>query len=163
MMREQSLRGALWLREENNYIESNQILNQLANTYPEDAYIHYQCAWSYDALGEEAKAVPHYEKALQGGLDASDLENAYLGLGSTYRALGDYQSSKRVFVEALNHFPENHALKSFYAMTLYNIGESHDAVQLLLKTLVATTTNDEIRKYKKTLAFYADHLDDKWS
>lgn len=163
MTQEREIKRALALRVEKNYIESNKLLTQLVVAYPEDAYIQYQCAWSYDVLGEEAKAVPHYEAAIRGPLEPGDLQNAYLGLGSTYRSLGDYDNSKRVFVEGMQHFPDNQALKTFYALTLYNLGESHDAVQLLLKTLLATTGNEQIKSYEKALDFYADHLDDKWS
>lgn len=163
MTHEREIKRALALREEKNYIESNTLLKKLADLYPDDAYIQYQCAWSYDVLGEEAKAVPHYEAAIRGELEPGDLQNAYLGLGSTYRALGDYENSKRVFVEGIQHFPDDQALKTFYSLTLYNLGGSHDAVQMLLKALLATTGDPQIKSYEKALDFYADHLDDKWS
>lgn len=163
MTKNELLKKVLQLRSEKKLEESNSLMKNLAEQFPQDAYIQYQCAWSYDVLGEEAKAVPHYEAALKGNLEPDDLKSAYLGLGSTYRALGDYQNSKRVFEEGMKRFPKQQALKTFYALTLYNLGEAHDAVQLLLKTLVATTADSEILSYEKALAFYADHLDETWT
>lgn len=56
---------------------------KLVELYPEDPVVQYQCAWSFDILGKEAKAVPHYKKAIKEGLNGKDLEGAFLGLGST--------------------------------------------------------------------------------
>lgn len=157
------LNQAIQLRSEQKLTESNLLLHQLASEFPEDAYIQYQCAWSFDCLGEETKAVPHYEAAIKGDLKDQDLQSAYLGLGSTYRALGDYENSKRIFVEGTTKFPENHALKAFYAMTLYNLNEHNKAMRLLLKTLIETTKDEDIKSYEKALTFYADHLDETWN
>lgn len=77
------LAHALDLRKQKKYIEVNQILLGLVKEKPEDAYLNYQCAWSFDNLGEENAAIYYYEKATQGDLTRNDLENAYLGLGST--------------------------------------------------------------------------------
>ncbi|MFC4356261.1 tetratricopeptide repeat protein [Chryseomicrobium palamuruense] len=153
---------AIALRAEKKYEESNELLKHLADTNLTDAYIQYQCAWSYDVLGEEAKAVPHYEAAIQGGLQEDDLQRAYLGLGSTYRALGEYQDSERIFEEALTKFPNHQALSTFYAMTLYNLGQHNQAIQLLLKTLIDTTSDQGVKDYAPALSFYAEHLDETW-
>ena len=85
------LSEAIELRALAKHEESNKLLQELAAHYPNDSYIQYQCAWSYDVLGLESQAVPHYVAAIQGNLDAADLQSAYLGLGSTYRALGEYE------------------------------------------------------------------------
>lgn len=49
---------ALKLREEGKNKESNQLLIKLAEAFPTEAILQYQCAWSFDVLGEEAKAAP---------------------------------------------------------------------------------------------------------
>lgn len=84
-MMESKLKQAEALRKNRSYQESNDILMDLIKDYPDHALIHYQYAWSFDLLGEEAKAVPFYEKAIQLGLFSQELEGALLGLGSTYR------------------------------------------------------------------------------
>ena len=163
MVNEEELNLALQLRKENNLLQSNQIFIKLAKDNPLNAYIQYQCAWSYDRLGEEAKAVPYYEKAIQGGLAEEDLQSAYLGLGSTFRALGEYEKSKAVLTKAIELFPNNEALRVFYAMTLYNLNEQQSAMELLLKCIVNTSSDAEVQKYKRAIEFYADKLDETWN
>jgi tetratricopeptide (TPR) repeat protein len=162
MLKEAKLNLALQLRDELHLHESNQLLIKLAEEYPQNAYIHYQCAWSFDRLGEEAKAVPYYEKAIHGDLAEEDLQNAYLGLGSTFRALGEYEKSRAVLVKAIEAFPNNEALRVFYAMTLYNLKEYQSAMELVLKCIVSTSDVKEIQKYKKAIEFYSDKLDEAW-
>ena len=53
-------------------------------------------------------------------------------------------------------------MKVFYAMTLYNLQEHRQAMEVLLKTITDGTNNDDIKRYKKAIAFYAEHLDDIW-
>ncbi|MDF9758980.1 tetratricopeptide (TPR) repeat protein [Peribacillus simplex] len=89
----ESLERALILRGKKEFKKSNQLLMDLAKQNPEDAVIQYQCAWSLDILGLEVKAVPHYEAALKLGLPDEDAKGAYLGLGSTYRTIGEYEKS----------------------------------------------------------------------
>lgn len=162
MLKDAKLNLALQLRREQHLHESNQLLVKLAEQNPQNAYINYQCAWSFDSLGEEAKAVPYYEKAIQGDLAEEDLQNAYLGLGSTFRALGEYEKSKEVLTKAIEIFPNNEALRVFYAMTLYNLNDYQAAMELLLKCIVQTSADTEVQKYKRAIEFYSDKLDETW-
>ncbi len=156
------LETAIRLREEGKLKESNEILTNLVKEYPNDAMVNYQCAWSFDVLGLEINAVPYYEKAILIGLDDEDLQSAFLGLGSTYRTLGQYEKSKEVFEKALFRFPENRAIKVFYAMTLYNLKEHSKAMEILLCNLIQTSLDGNIKKYKKAIEFYSDKLDETW-
>jgi tetratricopeptide (TPR) repeat protein len=156
------LETAIRLREEGKLKESNEILTNLVKEYPNDAMVNYQCAWSFDVLGLEINAVPYYEKAILIGLDDEDLQSAFLGLGSTYRTLGQYEKSKEVFEKALFKFPENRAIKVFYAMTLYNLKEHSKAMEILLCNLTQTSLDGNIKKYKKAIEFYSDKLDRIW-
>lgn len=157
-----NLNKAILLRSEGKLTESNEILKGLAKDDPENAEINYQCAWSFDVLGKEAEAVPYYEKALQLGLNDEDTVGAIIGLGSTYRTLGNYQKSQTIFESGLGCFPENNALKTFYAMTLYNLGENVKAMEILLTCLVQTTKDPDIKSYERAIAFYSDKLDKTW-
>ncbi|MCA1031274.1 tetratricopeptide repeat protein [Bacillus timonensis] len=160
-MEEQLLR-AIELRKVEAYEESNQLLRKLVMEQPNDPFIHYQCAWSYDVMGEESKAVPFYEKAIQLGLSGSDLEGALLGLGSTYRTLEEYEKSKKTLMKGMELFPQNNAIKVFYAMTLYNSKEHESAMEVLLTCLTETTNDKEILRYKKAIDFYRSRLDEVW-
>lgn len=156
------LEKAIDLRNRGHHIESNELLMRLAEEFPNNALINYQCAWSLDILGEEAKAVSFYENAIRIGLPHADLEGALLGLGSTYRTLGDYKKSKSTLQKGIELFPDNRAMQTFYSMTLYNLNEHTKAMELLLKCLIETTKDPEISSYKKAIEFYSDKLDKVW-
>lgn len=126
---------ALSLKKVDKLEESNNMLLKIWDKYPENAYLNYQIAWSYDLLGKETNAIPFYEKAINQGLEELDLQEAYLGLESTYRVTGDYEKSYELFKLALKEFPENKALKVFYSMTLYNLNHHEETTKILLQLL----------------------------
>ncbi|MBD8071564.1 tetratricopeptide repeat protein [Bacillus sp. PS06] len=159
---ENELKKAIDLRKNGSYLESNELLLKLVEQFPHHASLNYQCAWSFDLLGEEAKAVPFYENAIKIGLPQTELEGAYVGLGSTYRTLGEYEKSKITFLKGLESFPSNRALQTFYAMTLYNLNDHSKAMELLLNCLIETTNDEKIKSYKKAIEFYSDKLDEVW-
>ena len=159
---EKELEKAIDLRKIGKYTESNQLLLKLVQKFPNNATINYQCAWSFDILGEERNAVPYYENAIELGLSFGELEGALIGLGSTYRTLGEYEKSKQIFIKGIETFPDNKAIQTFYSMTLYNLGEHSKAIELLLKCLIETTTDPQIIRYKKAIEFYSDKLDEIW-
>ncbi|MCM3600884.1 tetratricopeptide repeat protein [Robertmurraya korlensis] len=156
------LTEAIELRKVGELKKSNQILLKLAEEYPENPVISYQCAWSFDVMGEEAKAVPYYETAIEKGLSGADLEESYIGLGSTYRTLGEYEKSKDIFLKGSSIFPNSQAMRVFYSMTLYNLQKHTVAMENLLKCLIETTEDKEILRYKRAIGFYADKLDQVW-
>lgn len=161
-MAEETLKKALLLRQEGELKESNQLLVNLVEQAPDDANLQYQVAWSFDLLGEETKAVPHYQQAIELGLEDEDQQGAIIGLGSTYRTLGRYDEARKLLEDGLSQFPANGAMKIFYAMTLYNLQNHRQAIEILLKTVAEETANEDIRNYKKAIMFYAEHLDEVW-
>ncbi|MFE3574852.1 tetratricopeptide repeat protein [Lysinibacillus sp. NPDC059133] len=156
------LQHIITLRENGRLEEANQLMVALVQEKPENAYYQFQCAWTYDSLGKEKEAIPHYEKAIQLGLKPEILLDAYLGLGSTYRTLGQYEQAKRIFEQAISEFPEAEHLKVFYAITLYNLGEHSMAMETLLNTIIHTTNHEGIKDYRKAIKFYSDKLDRTW-
>ncbi len=110
----------------------------------------------------EREAVPYYEAALQQGLTGEDRPDALLGLGSTYRTLGRYVDSEQLLRRAIAEYPQRRELKVFYAMTLYNLGQSSEAVGLLIEQLADTSSDAGITQYSKALHFYSDKLDQVW-
>jgi len=159
---QKELDTAIDLRRSGKLEESSELLARLVQEFPDHAIINYQYACSLDLLGEEKKAVPLYEKAVDLGLPPQEMRKAILGLGSSYRALGEYEKSKAVFQKGIELFPENRAIQVFFSMTLYNLQEHRRAMELLLKCLIETTRDHEIMGYKKAIAFYADRLDETW-
>lgn len=156
------LKKAIQLREEGKFKDSNAVLTDLVKDYPGNAEIQYQCAWSFDVMGEERCAIPYYEAAISLGLPEEDLRGAVLGLGSTYRTLGEYEKSKEVFRKGMELFPADRAIQVFYAMTLYNLKQFHEAMQLLMINLIETTGDQNVKQYEKAIKLYSEDLDRKW-
>jgi tetratricopeptide (TPR) repeat protein len=148
------------LRSEGSFERTIAYLNGLLSENQNDPMVHYQIAWTHDALGKEADAAPAYEKAISLGLSGEALEGAYLGLGSTYRCLGDYINSERVLKKGMSLFPENAALRVFYALTHFNLKNYSNAVKLLMKELVRTSADEKIKSYGRALLFYSDKLNE---
>lgn len=160
---EGKLLKAIQFRKDNKPDEAIIILLELLKTNPNDPTINYQMAWTCDFMGKESEAVPFYEKAISNGLSGDDRKGAMLGLGSTYRCLGEYQKSLKVFDQAINEFEGDRSLRVFRALTLHNLGKSEDAVGQLLIQLLDTTSDHSIKAYDKALRFYSDKLSEKWT
>lgn len=128
----------------------------------ESAQLHYHLAWTYDTLGLEKEAVPYYEAALTGELSEEDRAGALLGLGSTYRTLGEYESSEKIFEIGVHEFPERREFQVFMAMVQYNLKEHKQAMKLLLQEIAEHSSNPGVQRYKRAIAFYADKLDERW-
>ncbi|QEV16512.1 tetratricopeptide repeat protein [Streptomyces alboniger] len=158
--RDQVLGEAVRLREAGRREEARERLVALSARFPQDTEVAYQTAWVHDTLGLEAEAVPYYERALAGpGLSADDRRGALLGLGSTYRILGRYEEAVATLGDAAAEFPDDGALRTFLAMALYNTGRTHDAMEMLLTLLAATSKDPGIAGYRPAIEEYAKDLD----
>ena len=148
------------LRKTGQYDKAKEIVHQYVEIAPNDPTVLYQMAWCHDSLGEEHAAVPYYEQALALGLAGEDRLQAYIGLGSTYRVIGQFEEASDVSHRALLEFPESYALQAFLAMTEYNLGQADQAVGRLLKTLATTSSDASIQTFDRAIRYYADHLDE---
>ena len=156
------LASAVKLRESEKHEAARQILLELHSEFPEDPQVNYRCAWIHDLLGLEREAIPFYEKAIQTGLSGDDLKSALLGIGSTYRCIGEYHKSINIFQHALTLFPSCHEFKVFLAMAYYNIEEHSNAMQLLLNSLAETSKDEGVIRYQRAIRFYSDKLNETW-
>jgi tetratricopeptide (TPR) repeat protein len=135
----------------------------LVAEHPGDAELQYQAACVHDQLGREAEAVPFYEAALALGLPDESLRGAYLGLGSTFRTLGQYRQAEATLQAGLAHFPDAAELKTFLAMTLHNLGKSRQAVELLLTVVADTSADAHVAAYRDAIRFYARDIERTWT
>ncbi|MDZ5472011.1 tetratricopeptide repeat protein [Bacillus sp. 31A1R] len=154
--------SAVKLMEENNYKEAKELLLDLIVENSEDYLINFYCAEAHDGLGLEREAIPFYQKALENGMEGELKEKAFVQLGSSLRCIGEYDHALVIFKEGLKEFPNNHALKVFLSMTLYNIGEYKESVENLLETIIESSSDKWINTYKRALSFYAKNIDEKW-
>ncbi|GGH26864.1 tetratricopeptide repeat protein [Paenibacillus segetis] len=156
------LQRAIQLRESGQFEEAQTLLLHLLDQDPLNPLLWYQCAWVHDAMGLEREAVPFYIKSLELGLQGEERQGAFLGLGSTYRTLGLYEESNRIFEEAIRQFPKHKEFLIFYAMVQYNLKEYSKAMEILLQQIAETSNDTGIQSYKKAILYYADKLDEQW-
>lgn len=175
-MERERLAEAIRLREMGRAQQDQAILEQarallldLLAADPGEADISYQLAIVHDNLGLEREAIPYYLQTLSQGLSGSDTathlmkrERAFLGLGSTYRGLGEYPQAEATLREGLGEFPESRALQVFLAMTLYNTKQYREAMELALTNLAETTADEALQYYRRGIVYYAQHLDETW-
>lgn len=151
------------LRKEGKLDEAIHLAKELVSQEPADPIAHYQCAWCHDSAGLEKEAVPYYEKAIELGLTPEDdLPGALLGLGSTYRTLGQYEQAAKTLATGMHKFPEDRSFPVFLSMAYYNLGRHHEAMTLLLQNLAETSSDPAISAYQKAILFYANDLDKTW-
>ncbi|WP_422092099.1 tetratricopeptide repeat protein [Tenacibaculum ovolyticum] len=155
----EKLNKAIELRSQKNYSNSEKIFIELINDYPKNAKIYYHYAWLCDNMEREIEARPKYEKALELGLNGEDLKGCYLGLGSTYRCIGEYEKSITLFNIAIKKFPLNNEYKVFKAMALYNVENHQEAMNLLLNVVAKTSIDKGIQEYQKAIEYYSDKLE----
>lgn len=156
------LAQAIEHRTAKRYDEAKVLFAELHAENPDDPLVNYHYAWLHDSLGEEAAAVPFYEKAIERGLPDTELQGAMLGLGSTYRTLGEYQKSVDMLRRGMFRFPEAGEFPVFLAMALYNTKNHAEAMELLLRVIADTADDDGIQNFQRAILFYADKLDKVW-
>lgn len=162
-MTAQELDAAILHRKNGDFDAAHAILTRLLADAPDDPILNYHMAWLCDSQGKESDAVPYYERAIRSGLSGEDLRGAMLGLGSTYRCLGEYEKSVNLLREGMNRFPDAREFPTFLAMALYNTGQHHEAMGLLLRTLAETTSDDMLKQFSGAILFYHDKLDETWT
>lgn len=151
------------LRKEGKLAEAITLAKKLVADEPNSPIAHYQCAWCHDSAGLEREAVPYYEKAIELGLaPEDDLAGALLGLGSTYRTLGQYEKAAATLAKGMQQFPTDRSFPVFLSMACYNLGRHHEAMTLLLQNLAETSSDPTISAYQKAILFYANDLDKTW-
>ena len=150
------------LRRQGKHEEARALAVELVAKAPGDAELQYETACVHDYLGREADAVAFYVSALAGELPAESLRGAFVGLGSTYRALGRYREAKTTLLEGLARFPEAKDIKVFLAMSLHNLGENKQAIESLLLMLAETSSDEAIRAYREAIQLYAKDIEKVW-
>ncbi len=139
----------------------NQLLPRLQDLdarHPNVAEIAYQIAWTCDTLGRHEQALTNYERAVALGLPPNELANAFVGLGSTLRALGHLERSAEVLRTAKLQFPDNREFDIFLALTLHEQGRHADALRLVLETLGETTDDPGLTAYGRAIRHAAAQL-----
>lgn len=160
------LAEAIQLRERGRANQDLEILEQARTILldlaaaAENAEITFQLAVCHDNMGRSPEAVPYYVQALSQGLSDASQERCLLGLGSTYRSMGEYQKAEETLRRGVKEFPNNRALQVFLAMALYNTQHYKEAMELVLNNLMETTSDEKLQYFRRGISYYASHLDE---
>ena len=160
--REDAIARARELRQADELEESQEILLDLLQQYPNDPVVLYEVGGSYDVLGEEPKAIPYYREAIEAGLEGSDLQECLVCLGSSQRVIGRFEEAVATLERTVEEFPDNNSGRVFLALAYYSNGQEDEAVRLLLDVLLQTTSDEDILAYSDSLEYYKDNLDEVW-
>ncbi|MFZ0546005.1 MAG: tetratricopeptide repeat protein [Candidatus Promineifilaceae bacterium] len=150
------------LRRDDRLEESQDLLLSLLEEFPHDPQVLFEVGGSYDVMGLEPDAIPYYERAIQQGLEGTDLQECLVCLGSSYRVVGDSKEAVDILEDAVEQFPENNSSKVFLALAYYSNNQEEDAVRTLLELLLTTTKDENILAYADPLDYYKDNLDEIW-
>ena len=110
-------------------------------------------------IGSRLEAVPYYVRAIELGLPAEELRDAYLGLGSTYRVLGQYEQAIATLEKGLATFPGGREFIVFKAMVEHNAGRSKPAVEALLRVISETSSDVQLQKFRRAIMLYAGDVE----
>ena len=124
-------------------------------TSSDEARVACLKACEHDRWGEEAEAIPLYERALALGLAPEDRMSALLGLGSSLRNVGRHREAVSTLRAAVAEFPDHTALRTFLALALYSHAEYDDAVATLLDLVLR---HAPLEGYGVALADYRNEI-----
>src|SRR5512134_2209075 len=90
------------LRRADELEASQAQLVALMEEYPDNPLVLFEVGGSYDVMGEEEMAIPYYRRAIEAGLDGSDLQECLVCLGSTLRVIGEYDEAVSMLEQAVD-------------------------------------------------------------
>lgn len=132
---------------------------ELAAKYPDHAIVQYELGGAYDYAGQEAEAVPYYERAHALGLPEDLKPRLALQWGSTLRNLGRHEEAIALLEQACQDYPTHAALRAFYALALVSGGQAEKAVVVALEACLMTP--DALDRYQRALGAYVAELRDQ--
>ncbi|MBM7601003.1 tetratricopeptide (TPR) repeat protein [Virgibacillus halotolerans] len=139
---------------------STRFFKNLVNKHPDSAEINLFAGMTNDNLGQEKKAIPLYEKAIDLGLnDKKELRDCLVSLASSYLIEGDHENSLKAIEKAKAKFPNDPVVSSFLALTLCELNQAEKAVKELGIALLKESGNPDFKKFEKPLREYFSELD----
>ena len=162
MDKEATIEKARKLRSEDDLEESQELLLELLEEYPEDPLVLFEVGGSYDVLGEAYDAINYYQQAIQHELQELDLQECMICLGLNQQFISQPSQAVETLEDAAAQFPQDNSIRTFLALAKYSNDEPDEAVSLLLELLLQTTKDESILTYADTLDYYKDNLDEVW-
>ncbi len=127
--------------------EAERLLEENVN----DAIAWLRCAFAFDRLGYEERAVPLYNKAIRIGLKGDDLRDALVCLGSSFHTLKRFNEAIQALQRARRNFPRDRAVPLFFALALLDAKRSGEAVKLLGWMSLKISAGTDVDRFRKVL------------
>ncbi len=139
-------------------------LRERAEAKPDDAEGWYRLGGALDSAGHEAEAMDAYQRVFEIGIEhlaEEDQPQLFVQAGSTLRNLGRLDEARALLETGRVEFPDFQALAAFLALVETSAGRERWAIDLLFDALLNVSEGDgSIRRFHRSLRWYADHLDD---
>lgn len=101
-------------------LKANELMIELINEQPTNAYYHYECARTYDVLNNTYAAIFHYEQAIAMNIAEPYFIPTSLKLFTHFRSLQNHEKALHIISFAIKKCPHNITLKIFHQLGLYN-------------------------------------------
>ena len=131
--------------------------NQLLH-YFSDIVKKYPNGNVYDYLGQEMKAIPLYEEALEMGLKDEWEAYALIQLGSSLKNVGKLNDALEVLTEAETRFPHLLSISMFLGITLHHANRESEGMKTVLKAVMRQMKTTDIERYSFALDNYINKL-----
>jgi tetratricopeptide (TPR) repeat protein len=121
----------------------------------DDAVAAYELGGAHDSTGHSDLAVPHYQRALELGLEGSRHRQAVIQLASSLRNLGRASESVLLLEEEREARSDelDDAVQAFLAFALIDVGREREAAALALGALAP-----HLPRYRRSVTNYARSL-----
>jgi tetratricopeptide (TPR) repeat protein len=147
--------AALW--DASDELGDNILLERMDKLVAErpdtDARAAYEAGSVRDSVGLEAEAAPHYQRALDLGLDEPLWSQLLIQYASTLRNLHRYDEGLALLDDIAPDHELADAAAAFRALILSSRGELAEALSLALATLAS-----HLPRYQRSVRNYADEL-----
>ena len=131
---------------------------EFARQRPADVRAQIAAAYALDRVGDEHGALRFYTRAWRLGVP-DDARRAFLvGYGSTLRNTGRVAESVRVLRQAVEAYPESHALTAFLALSLHTAGRYREAFARLMGSALDAARPDGFDGFERALRAYQAEL-----
>lgn len=151
------------LINEEKFEEARELILKILDEDPNNKDVLLEAGFLHDKLGYTPQAITFYNQALENGIEGEKRKELLLSLGSSYRAVGLYEQARETLEIGMSDYPNYIPFYIFFAMTLYNLGDTDLAMEILITKLLETTNDEDVLKYKNALSFYASRLDETFN
>lgn len=151
------------LINEEKFEEARELILKILDEDPNNKDVLLEAGFLHDKLGYTPQAITFYNQALENGIEGEKRKELLLSLGSSYRAVGLYEQARETLEIGMSDYPNYTPFYIFFAMTLYNLGDTDLAMEILITKLLETTNDEDVLKYKNALSFYASRLDETFN